>query len=103
MSRTTSASTRKRGPRASRRFSGSRASNSGVTFDDCRYVAEVTISFCIRFTSQPRADELRREPIEQFGMRRVVALHAEILRRLHQPVPKYCCQKRFTVTRAVSG
>ena len=36
------------------------------------------------FTSQPRADELVGEPVEQFGMRRAIALRAEILDGLDQ-------------------
>src|SRR4051794_31313916 len=36
-SRRISASTRKRGPRASSTFSGSRAASSALTADDCRY------------------------------------------------------------------
>src|SRR6059036_3512456 len=38
-SRMNSAGRRKRGPRASSRFSGSCATSSGVIADDCRYVA----------------------------------------------------------------
>ena len=36
-------------------------------------------------------------------MRRPLALRAEVLHRLDESVPKYICQNRFTVTRAVSG
>src|SRR2546422_850978 len=46
---------RKRGPRARSRFSGSRCSSWGVTRDDCRYVAEATMRRMSRFVDQPRA------------------------------------------------
>jgi hypothetical protein len=49
MSRTISASTRMRGPRASKMLSGSRSRRLGVMFEDWRYVADVTISRCIAF------------------------------------------------------
>src|SRR5207248_4580711 len=52
-SRITSAALRKRGPRANSRLSGSRSSSAGVTRDDCRYVAEVTISRSSFFVSHP--------------------------------------------------
>ena len=52
-SRIISAGSRTRGPRASSRFSGSRCSSSGVASEDWRYVALVTISFCIALMSQP--------------------------------------------------
>ena len=39
--------------RASSVLSGSFAASSGRVFEDCRYVALETISFCIAFTSQP--------------------------------------------------
>src|SRR5439155_17266990 len=42
LSRTCSASSRNRGPRAYSRFSGSARSNSGVTFDERRNAADVT-------------------------------------------------------------
>ena len=48
-----SASTRNRGPRASKRLYGSRASSSGVGRDDCRYMAESTISRCRCLRLQP--------------------------------------------------
>ena len=93
MSRTTSASTRKRLCRASRRLSGSSSLELGRRSDDCRYVWLVTIERIRCFTSQRARDwrvelrmhELRRQPVEQLGMRRPLALRAEIVERLRQP------------------
>ena len=45
----------------------------------------MTISRCIAFTSQPGSDELGRQPVEQLGVRRRLALEAEVLGGLHQP------------------
>src|SRR5205085_7927454 len=47
LSRTASASSRKRGPRANSRLNGSRLASSGGTRDACRYAADVTMSLCI--------------------------------------------------------
>ena len=56
----------------------------GVTFDDCRYVADVTISLCICFTSQPLRTNSVASQSSNSGCDGMLALHAEILRRLHQ-------------------
>ena len=70
---------RKRGPRASRRFSGSRSTSSGVTCDDLAVGgADITISFCIAFMIPVQSDELGRQPVEQFGVAGPVALRAEV-------------------------
>ena len=74
-----SASTRNRGPRASSRLYGSRSYNSGVTVDDCRYVAEVTISRCSFFRLQPWSMKFTASQSSKFGMRRRLGLRAEIL------------------------
>ena len=60
-----------------------RCSNSGVTLDDCRYVALVTIRLLHRFHVPSGAHEFRRQPIEQSRMRRPFALRPEIVDRLH--------------------
>ena len=41
--------------------------------------------------------------IEQLGMRRHVAGHAEVVDALTRPWPNRCCQTRLTITRGVSG
>ena len=83
LSRTISAGRRKRGPRASRRFSGSFSSSSGVTREDCRYVADVTISRCIALTSQPVRMNSVASQSSSSGCDGRLALRAEVLRRLH--------------------
>ncbi len=92
-----------RGPRASRRFSGSRCSSSGVILDDCRYVALVTISFCIAFTSQPRSTNSVASQSSSSGCDGHSPCEPKSSTVFTSPVPKYICQNRFTVTRAVSG
>ena len=47
--------------------------------------------------------QLDGEPVEQFGMRRRLALRAEVLGGATRPVPKYACQMRLTIARAVVG
>ena len=49
--------------------------------DDCWNVADVTISRCSAFTSQPLVHEPAGQPVEQLGMRRQPALAAEVLLR----------------------
>ena len=80
MSRTISPSTRKRGPRASSRLYGSFSSSSGV---DCaslpvgRRVDDQPVQVLDCF--QPVLDELDGQPVEQLGVRRRLALRAEVL------------------------
>ena len=56
-----------------------------MTFDDCRYVALVTIERMIAFVFQPLVGVLRGQPVEQFRMARRLSLGAEIVDRFHQP------------------
>src|SRR5258708_4043020 len=52
-SRIASLWSRWRGKCHSNRLRGSTLADSSFDTDDCRYVLDITISFCIRFTSQP--------------------------------------------------
>ena len=74
---------RLRTPRARSLFEGSRSAIPGGTIADCRYAALVTMSFT-SFFNPAAFPELDGEPVEQFGVRGLVALHAEILRAFHQ-------------------
>ena len=56
-----------------------------------------------RLGAPPPVHELACQPVEQLGMARRRALGAEIVVGLDESVPKYACQIRFTVTRAVRG
>jgi hypothetical protein len=78
-----SASSRWRGPRASSRFSLSRASNSGVTVAVWRYVALITICLIVRLISQSRAKSAASHSSSS-GWTGPFALRAEIIQRLHQ-------------------
>ena len=49
------------------------------------------------------AHELGGEPVEQLGMRRQLAELAEVVRERTSPRPKWYCQSRLAITRAVSG
>ena len=50
-------------------------------FDLCRYVAELTICRCIRFSSPAAVHQFAGEIIEQLGMRRLDAGVAEVAGR----------------------
>ncbi len=77
---------------------------SGVVIAAWRYVADVTISLKNCFTSQPRLAELDGQPVEQLRMRRQLAGDAEVAGWCARgPCRTASCQKRLTVTRAVSG
>ena len=103
LSRIISAESRNRGPRASHSFSGSSAIVLASAMLRCRYVRLITIVF-IRLLDVPAAvDEVQREPIQQLGMRRRRALGAKVFGRFHESPAEERCQKRLTVTRAVSG
>ena len=84
MSRTISASTRNRGPRASSRLSGSRASSSR------RHVRRLPIGRrshdqAVKMLEAPAVvHEFDGQPVEQFRMRRRLALRAEVFGRRHQ-------------------
>src|SRR6187200_605283 len=92
MSRTISPSTRKRDARANKRLYGSFVSNSGVTFDDWRYVAEVTIRRCSSLMLQPRSmnsteSQSRSSGCDGFSLCVPKSSLVETI-----PVPKYACQ-----------
>ena len=75
---------RKRGPRASSRFSGSLCSSSGVTLRRLPIRGAHDDGLLHRLHVPAGADEFGGQPVEQFGMRRPFALRAEILHRLDQ-------------------
>ena len=53
--------------------------------------------------SQPSANVLRRQPVEELGVAGRFTLRAELLAGLDDSDPEISCQSRFTATRAVSG
>ena len=48
-------------------------------------------------------DQRRRQPVEQFRVAGSIPLVPKSLTVLTRPMPKCCCQRRLTITRAVSG
>ena len=85
LSRSCSASSRNRGPRASSRFSGSFAQLRGV----CRASRRKRVRHheqLHELSSCPSRSSriLGRQPVEQFGVARRLALRAEVVARLHQ-------------------
>ena len=97
------ASIRKRGPRESRRLSASFSSFSGVAAADWRYVADVTMSRKSAFTSQPDSRNSTASQSSSFGCDGSSPVMPKSPAVGTRPVPKTSCQKRLTVTRAVSG
>ena len=83
-SRMISAGRRKRGPRASRRFSGSRATSSGEARRILAIGGREDHPLHQRLDVPARVDELARQPVEQFGMTGPLALHAEVVAGLDQ-------------------
>ena len=94
---------RKRGPRESSRSCGSFSSFSGVTVAACRYAAEVTISVKNFFTSQPDSRNSTASQSSNSGFTGRSPCAPKSSAVFTSPVPKSSCQKRFTVTRAISG
>ena len=102
-SRTTSPSIRKRGPRDSSRFSGSRFPFSGVVTAACRYAADVTISLNIPFTFQPDSRNSTASQSSNSGCDGGVPCDPKSSAVFTIPVPKTSCQNRLIATRATSG
>src|SRR5438093_657640 len=98
-----SAESRMLGPRASKRLSGSLASSSGVRRDDCLYVALITMIFCSALTSQPVRTNSVASQSNSSGCDGGSPCDPKSSADFTIPVPKYICQNRFTVTRAISG
>ena len=63
----------------------------------------MTISFCIFFTSQPVRINSVASQSSNSGWDGFSPCNPKSSVVFTKPVPKYCCQKRFTVTRAVKG
>ena len=97
-----SASSRRRGNRQSNRFSGSLRSGSTRTVRSARLPigARKDDQACIGFQRQPPKVAASQSEV---GTGWAAPLGPETIGRLHQPVPKWCCQSRLTRTRAVKG
>ena len=103
LSRTTSASSRKRLWRAYSRLYGSAASSALGTSRLVYRFADVTISRTMCFTSQPLSMNSHGEPVEQRGVGGGSPCAPRSSSTLLTPLPKNCFQRRFTTVRAVSG
>src|SRR5581483_12385256 len=86
-----------------RRFSGSFSTNAGVTREDCRYVADVTIRRCMALMSHPVRMNSVASQSSSSGLLGGSPWDPKSSELLTKPVPKYICQYRLTVTRAVNG
>ena len=85
------------------RFSGSIFSKTGVTVEFWRYVLEVIINRCIDLMLQPwrtNSEANQSSSSEWVGRAPVLPKFARVFTI---PVPKWCFQIRFTMTREVSG
>ena len=94
---------RNRGPRASSRFSGSRSYSSGVTVDDWRYVALSMMVFSRRLTSQPESMNSTASQSSSSRLAGTSPWDPKSSTVLTIPTPNSICQRRLTMTRAVSG
>ncbi len=94
---------RNRGPRESSRFCESFSSFSGVIVAAWRYVAEVTIMRKNFFTSQPDSRNSTASQSSSSGCEGGSPAEPKSPAVRTIPVPNTSCQKRLTVTRAISG
>ena len=94
---------RNRGPRESRRLSGSFSSLSFVTTALWRYVADMTISLNNFLTSQPDSRNSTASQSSNSGCDGNSPETPKSPADRTRPVPNNSLQNRFTVTRAVSG
>ena len=69
----------------------------------CRKVAESTINRCICFTDQPQRTNSEASQSSSSGCDGFPPLRPKSLGVSTRPLPKWPCQMRFTMTRAVSG
>ena len=79
------------------------ATFSGVVCADWRYAADETISFIVFFMSQPDSRNSTASQSINSGCDGGSPCAPKSSAVFTRPVPKISCQKRFTVTRAVSG
>src|SRR5204862_4842403 len=91
------------GTREGSRVSGSAVSVSSLTRADCLYVDDDTISRIRFFTSQPDSRNSTASQSSSSGCDGGSPCEPKSSAVFTRPVPKISCQKRFTVTRAVSG